>query len=1323
MKNMRIFTCLIVTATCLLPSCYRDLIPLGEYTGEVVDGLGGNTIKFFLSDGDHNIWMASNSSSYLFKTDGKNIIRYGHSENDPGSLSSNRINDGIVDNDGMVWFASQKGVDRYNSTRGCFEHPTIDDINKYVLSITCAPNGRICIATRRNILEYDPASDIFVKKIENPFLVNSVSEPELFFDSGGKLWIQNNQRIDCYDEEFKLIFSKDLGKIEGHVVYDGLHSVWMIVEGRLMLFDTKNFVLTQADSMFHELGSLKPTSLSCVDEGLILIRCAEESICVDDIRGVVYREETSSGNLKKMLQCSDAGALSIVYHPSGGLFVAPAEGGFHYFPSQSAAEKPYSELIDVLSCSTVKDYIQDSKYFWFLVGNVIFCYDISAGDFVGSLDLSTYYTLFPCNLSIQDEGKILLSGAPRRNDPGIVIDVGHNGTIRVCETFPNPRNGMMAFAGNSDVILASTGAKIYRINPKKDFKKLDCPFVDNACYVSLIKTLHTGSVLICYTDHAPILYNPQLDEMEELNIDNIKQIYFSLATEDSHGNIWLGSTDNGLFMYSFKTKQMKRISTFPELQVESLAADNTGNVFAMDVYNNVYLYNSETDEVRRVWTDVSSYPPACMLFTLPDSDVALIGSNDFRLFNEDHLSSDDDLDIQARVILTSGKNVITSFNTSSYPSGEAVVHLKRNIEGLNLHLGPIWSGSTDLAASYSYMYLINSLSAVPRESFDNAFIPLYGVSKAKNRLKFWIKNNNTGAESKPFTLLIRMNYLWFEIAIPLLIAAFCLLCIVMLDAFYRKKREADSERIKREMTERVNLENIDFFANISHEFRTPLTLIHGAVLSLESNNPSDITKAHGVIKRNTSRLLKLVSQMLDFNKLDHGMLKLNVKLEPICEIFEETKMNFEIGASVKDIDLTLNLPECPIMGWVDRDKIEKMLYNLCSNALKYTPPGGSVTIDVSEDKNHFLYVSVSDTGIGIQEEDIDVIFDRFYQTEASKKSGGTGIGLYLTKAMVTLHHGSIGVAVRKNENNKTTNTVFSFSLPIGKEEYSEAEMSEATDMVTSIDSREMMSEYMVENISLKSTQKKQKLLIIDDDYEMVYYLKSLFSDIYSVYFRFDAISGYKKIEDICPDVIICDVMMVDVDGIQLCRMVKENSSMSYIPFIMLTAKSTMEDQIKSLGIGADAYVVKPFNSEYLLALVKSMVENRMRVKAMLGSSITVPPFTNDSLSCQDRIFMENLYSQMEASLKNGEMDIDSMAEALCVSRSKLYYKVKGLTGQTPNDFFTTYKLNYSVKLIKEGKYKIAAIAEMLGYSSASHFSSLFKKQFGGLPSQFSKMNQ
>ena len=235
---------------------------------------------------------------------------------------------------------------------------------------------------------------------------------------------------------------------------------------------------------------------------------------------------------------------------------------------------------------------------------------------------------------------------------------------------------------------------------------------------------------------------------------------------------------------------------------------------------------------------------------------------------------------------------------------------------------------------------------------------------------------------------------------------------------------------------------------------------------------------------------------------------------------------------------------------------------------------------------------------------------------------------------------------------------------------------------------------------------------------MVHYLKMLLEKDYAVDFRYDAVSGYALMTKKMPDIVICDVMMVDVDGYQFCRMVKENDSTSHIPIVLLTAKATIQDQITGLSEGADAYVVKPFNNNYLLTVLSSILENRRRLQKIFQNTTKMPEEAMNGTSDKDKQFLERLYAIMEESLSQGELDVDTISAKLGYSRTKLFYKIKAIVGQTPNEFFTTYKLNKSLELLRSGKYKISAVAEMVGFSSASHFSNLFKKKFGMLPSQY-----
>ncbi len=1300
-------------------SCAKDDSSVRDCTGTVVETLGGYQVDKFAFDNDGYVWMMCKDSPYLFKTDGGNIIRYGHDNDDPRSLSSSKINEIIADRDGTIWVATQKGVDVYDDDGNCFEHLALDNENSYAISISRSPSGKTCIATRRGLLELDDDRRVFQTRYETSYLSPS-SEPNIFFDNENKLWVFYDGRLECFDARYDIIHSEKMESPYSEVYFDEISSIWYKDGDEIYILDTQTLSRHRATDVYPELSPLKNGKLSYAGHGYIVLTYGMSSLCVNTQRREVLSREGAPRTIRAVLRYSSEGGSVMAIDSNDNLWTSAAGGGFKVYPNNSGGKTNYDNLLLLLEDKEIDSYAQDNNYFWYLDGGILSCYDIHSKSIVNSIDLSGEFNgNTPYKLSLNQSGEVFVSGAPRRLSDGVIVTVSKGEQINAKHILADSQEGVSALGAGEDVVFAGIGSRIctFSQNSPGICREIESVFDDAACYASMIRTLNDRSVLICYTDHLPIIYNSAKNEVKILQAEGISQAYFSTCLQDLYGNIWVGSTDNGLFVNPSGKDSLVHVDAFPDIFVRDLASDGDGNVFVMDFDGNVYLFNYTDSKQRKVWTDTSDYPQGRRLITLPDRSVSLVGASSCISFSEDKLNSSPLIeDGAAHIVITSGTGIISSFSTDRYPSRTAVLHFPRDTKNLNLHIGLL--GDKDSHSNYSYEYSVNGFHT--RESYSNSFIPLYGVDKSRNTVRFVIRNNNLGYATEPFTIKVKMNLLWYEIVVPILIIILSIGSAVLMFIFLRKRREANEERVKRKMTEQVNIDNIDFFANISHEFRTPLTLIHGAVSILDTDSTKEASRSVAVIKRNTDRLLKLVSQMLDFNKLDHGVLKLNVKMEPVSDIIEETKTNFDIGAGIKSIQLLLKLPEYRIIGWIDRDKIEKILYNLCSNAIKYTSPGGTITIEAKVDADESLVVSVSDTGIGISADDLDKVFDRFYQTETTKKAGGTGIGLYYTKALVNLHHGNISATQNKDQNGNVTGSTFTFTIPIGKQEYAESEQTVSEDKHISLDHKEYLSEYVKEDSSVSASGDRTKLMIIDDDYEIVYYLKSLFSETYNVYFRFDAMSGYKMIEEVHPDIIISDVMMVDVDGVELCRMVKNNLSLCHIPVIMLTAKSTMEDQIQSLGAGADAYVVKPFNPDYLMALVKSTVENRNRVRRMLNSSTTVTKETGVTLSNQDRAFMEQMYKAMQESLRSGELDIDGIASQMKVSRTKFYYKVKALTGQTPNDFFTTYKLNYSLDYLKNRKYKISAISDMLGFSSASHFSALFKKKFGILPSQYAE---
>lgn len=520
----------------------------------------------------------------------------------------------------------------------------------------------------------------------------------------------------------------------------------------------------------------------------------------------------------------------------------------------------------------------------------------------------------------------------------------------------------------------------------------------------------------------------------------------------------------------------------------------------------------------------------------------------------------------------------------------------------------------------------------------------------------------------------------------------------------------------------INKMNMSFFANISHEFRTPLTMISGPVSLLYSS--PDITGENKnllrIVQRSVNRMLRLVNQMLDFNKLENDTLKLKVRPTEIVVLLKELTDIFRVNAESKSITMITNGLEGSFIAWIDEDKIDKIFTNLMSNALKYTPAGGRINVNFDivsgEDAVQAVKIEVINTG-QIPDDKLEKIFERYYQI--SDEHGGiynwgTGIGLYYARSLARLHHGSLTASNLKDDNK----VMFTLIVPVGQSAYSEAERSH--EQVNQLEAFPLEENPLPVKPDPDLDKEKKTIMVVDDDSEVAYYLEMLLGSDYQVVCRFNAESALEAITENAPDLILSDVVMPGKDGYWLCREIKESLQLCHIPVILVTAKTTIENQVEGLNVGADAYVTKPFEPHYLMALIKSLLNNREKTRSLLSRSTQTDKMDENVLSPQDNMFMTELYHLMESELSNPELDVTRMTQLLKISRTKFYYKVKGLTGENPSVFFKTYKLNRAAELLKEGKYTISEIADMTGFNTLSHFSKSFKQQFGIPPSEYLK---
>ena len=812
------------------------------------------------------------------------------------------------------------------------------------------------------------------------------------------------------------------------------------------------------------------------------------------------------------------------------------------------------------------------------------------------------------------------------------------------------------------------------------------------CWKSIV--LHDGTMAFGFSDIGIVLLDPGTSEIRLTRLPrDISQLFINNLFEDSAGRIWVATSDNGLLLYDRDNDLYFHPEQLRKCPVISVTEDSKGVIY-INTASGIYIFKN--NRFVNLWGDSPEMQDA--MLTTPDGQVFLKHNRHFLRLNDMTEKSAVQQMPPLSIILCSSDRMVSRFN-SRYAGCDVTLKFKSIPAQMNLYPACL-DYRSDRATNYFYRMGGGEWQRLA----DSPAIPLYRLHLGTNRIEVKAADVATGAESQSILLRMKIRRPLYHYILAAFAVSAAAALLILLDQ--RRKRQEENERFK---------ENIDFFSNMSHEFRTPLALVNGAVESLTSSdkikgNDARLVK---VIQRNSARMMKLVTQMLDFNKIDHNALQLSVALCEVSSLMRRIMDMFAVGAEQKSVDLHLEGCGHPIQAWIDADKVEKMMFNLISNALKYTPPSGRVTVRTALEGN-MLRIDVEDTGIGIPDDMHEAIFERYTRAGTGRRmAGGSGIGLYYTKALADIHHGSVSV-----RNMPGGGSGFTVTIPADEASYSESEKGADQSTFAAIDGQESQSEFIVSRAGSHEQEKKPALLIIDDDYEMVHYLKMLLEKDYLVDFRYDAVSGYALLAKKMPDIVICDVMMVDVDGYQFCRMVRENDSTSHIPIVLVTAKATVQDQITGLSEGADAYVVKPFNNNYLLTVISSILENRRRLQKIFQNTTRMPDREIEGTSDKDRQFLEKLYGLMEKSLSQGELDVDTISAMLGYSRTKLFYKIKAIVGQTPNEFFTTYKLNKSLELLQSGKYKISAIAEMVGFSSASHFSSLFKKKFGMLPSQY-----
>ncbi|HCC53180.1 MAG TPA: hybrid sensor histidine kinase/response regulator, partial [Porphyromonadaceae bacterium] len=559
--------------------------------------------------------------------------------------------------------------------------------------------------------------------------------------------------------------------------------------------------------------------------------------------------------------------------------------------------------------------------------------------------------------------------------------------------------------------------------------------------------------------------------------------------------------------------------------------------------------------------------------------------------------------------------------------------------------------------------------------------------------------------------------------------AYILYILVFISVLYWIIRQAETrfylktslefEKREKEKNEELIQSKLRFFTNISHEIRTPITLIMGQtdhLLQSHRIHPSTYNKILNIHK-NASNLNGLINELLDFRKQELGHLKLKISPINFIDFLQETYIIFGDYAINRNISFNYQHTAHNIPLWIDTEQMQKVINNLLSNAFKFTPEGGSITISVEENENEVTF-TVKDTGKGITADNIKFIFDRFYQIEKNDNTPGTGIGLALTKGIVTAHAGQIRV-----ESEIEKGSAFIVTLKKGDAHFAEDIIRIANDNESYIHELKSPGNSFVEEVK-KSQQEagseQSTLLIVEDNKEVRELLRDIFNPIYKTEVAADGLDGLEKVWSLQPDIVISDIMMPGMSGIELCKKMKNNLETCHIPIILLTAKTAVEHKFQVWKIGADDYITKPFDIKLLIIRCNNLVNSRklLQKKYIRQTDTSTQQVATTAI---DKSFISKATAIVEKNMNRTDFNMDLFARELGLGRTTLFNKLRGITGLTPNNFITNIRLKKAADLLLNNpEMNISEIAYSIGFSSPGYFNKCFKNLFGSTPIDFRK---
>ncbi|UVQ26477.1 response regulator [Bacteroides thetaiotaomicron] len=837
------------------------------------------------------------------------------------------------------------------------------------------------------------------------------------------------------------------------------------------------------------------------------------------------------------------------------------------------------------------------------------------------------------------------------------------------------------------------------------------------------------------------VYNAKISSdltLEEKNLRNLKTHAEGVISDnigaicvDDNGLVWMGSQDGDVFTYDPQTNKVENLSDMFDMLEEgifNIITDQLGHIW-ISTNKRVIEYDPKNGGIMdySTMTDVmvNSFMPNSYYKTR-SGKILYGGNKGISVFTPyDHLSDN------PRRIRTMVSDVKIDGVSSLLEKNNQRFNLRSQIISLN-------AGDKNIEIDFSslnYAFPDKIKYAYKMDGVDDDWVYVRGDRQfafynqlPKGKRTFYLKTTDVNglwsnyiAEVQVFKQPAFYETLWAY----LFYIVFTLLCLYLF--YHRMKRriqlrhELRIAQIDKEKSEELVQTKLRYFTNISHDLLTPLTIITCLIDDAEMTNGSRISQLT-MIRSNVNKLRRLLQQILDFRKVESGNMKLSVSKSDVISFIDDVcKVNFTPLMRKKNQTFTFLTEDRHLMAYFDRDKLDKIVSNLLSNACKYTANGGDIKLIVDsywESEYHHLRIQVVDTGEGIAPADLENVFKRFYTINKGDESESNGIGLSLTKDLVELHHGTINV-----ESELGKGSTFTVDLPINKDTYQEDELISEHISVNGINTDLILEKEELIDSKVGEGEDMQiadvHLLLVEDNEELLFLMEKILSKHYHVLIAKDGLEALNVIKDNEIDIIISDVMMPEMDGLEFCRALKSNLETSHIPIILLTAKNTVEDRIECYNAGADGYISKPFELKILEARINNFIMHKKNKQEEFRSNVEV---NIDSLepSSMDKEFLDKVISVIKSNMSEGDFDVVQLADALAVSKSSLYRKMKIATGLSPIEFIRNIRLKHGSQLLKDKSISVAEVAYECGFSNPKYFATCFKEEFGVTPKEYQK---